>query len=272
MNQIEALHQAIDQVEQKTNVKEWFDNLEARKKAEAEFHDYSHDETTELENLKFYTTTGLSNKYVDNWIRQNSKGKIFLDYACGNGVHSVRAAEYGANFVIGIDISPGSIANAKKMAISRNLSNSTRFFVGDCEQTGLPDNSVDTIICLGMLHHLDLNYAFPEMKRILKPGGKILAVEALNYNPFIKAYRFLTPAMRTEWEKHHILSLKEVGLAKKYFKLNNVKFWHITSFGAAFLGSPKWLLNLLNGLDSILTKMPIIKLLSWQFTFELEKD
>lgn len=272
MNRLENLHSAIDNIEKITKEKDWFENLENRKKEEAEFHDFSHDESTELENLKFYTTTGLSNKYVDSWIKENSKGKVFLDFACGNGIHSVRAAEYGADLVIGIDISLGSINNAKKHATSKNVSTLTRFFVGDCENTGLPSDSIDTILCAGMLHHLDLKYAYPEMKRILKPGGKILAVEALNYNPFIKAYRFLTPDMRTEWEKHHILSLKDVRFAKKYFRLNNVKFWHITSFAAAFLGSPRWLLSFFNGVDSILTSLPVIKLLSWQFTFELEKE
>ena len=136
----------------------------------------------------------------------------------------------------------------------------------------LPDNSIDVILCAGMLHHLDLSYAFPELRRILKPGGKILAVEALDYNPFIKAYRFLTPGMRTEWEKHHILSIKDVKFASRFFKVKSIKFWHITSFCAAFLGNSKPILTLFNFLDSLLTKIPLIKLLSWQFTFVLEKE
>ena len=153
----------------------------------------------------------------------------------------------------------------------KGFNTKSRFFVGDCENTLLPNNSIDVVLCAGMLHHLDLNFAFPELKRILKPGGKIIAVEALDYNPFIKAYRFLTPGMRTEWEKHHILSMKDVRFASTFFKVKSVKFWHITSFVAAFFGSKKWILFLLNGVDSLLTKIPIVRLLSWQFIFELEK-
>ena len=44
-------------------------------------------------------------------------------------------------------------------------------------------------MCCGMLHHLDLSYAFPELRRILSLEGKILAIEALDYNPIIKLYR-----------------------------------------------------------------------------------
>lgn len=270
--EVQTLNKVISGIEEKTRSKEWVDSLEARKKEEADFHDFSHDMTTELENKKFYKTTQLSSDYLDNWLKHNVKDKIFLDYACGNGVTGNEAASYGAKFTIGIDISPGSIANAQKLAKKNGFEEVTRFFVGDCENTGLPENSIDVILCAGMLHHLDLNYAYPEMHRILKPGGKIIAVEALDYNPFIKAYRLLTPGMRTEWEKHHILSMKDVRFASKFFKIKSVKFWHITSFAAAFVGSPKWLLGILNTIDSVLTKIPLIKLLSWQFIFELEKE
>ena len=44
----------------------------------------------------------------------------------------------------------------------------------------------------------------------------VLGVEALDYNPLIKLYRQLTPDMRTEWEKAHILSLKDLRFAQKF--------------------------------------------------------
>jgi len=60
-------------------------------------------------------------------------------------------------------------------------------------------------------------------------GGMVLAVESLSYNPLIKLYRFMTPQMRTEWEKSHILSLKDIEFAKRYFELGVIRYWHITS-------------------------------------------
>ena len=85
MTEIELLNQSITQIEAKTQSKEWVENLEPRKKEEAEFHDFSHDQSTELENKKFYKTTEKSNIYLQNWLKENVKDKIFLDYACGNG-------------------------------------------------------------------------------------------------------------------------------------------------------------------------------------------
>jgi hypothetical protein len=117
-----------------------------------------------------------------------------------------------------------------------------------------------------MLHHLDLSYAFPELRRILAPGGKILAVEALDYNPLIKLYRALTPQMRTEWEKAHILSLKDLRFAKRFFDVGEVRYWHITSIAAPHL---PFLARPLELLDRGLSRVPVIQLMAWIFTFEL---
>ena len=139
----------------------------------------------------------------------------------------------------------------------------------DCENTGLPSNSIDTAICSGVLHHMDLSYVFPELRRIMKPGGRILVGEALDYNPLIKLYRMLTPDMRTEWEKSHILSYEDIEFAKSFFEVQDIKHWHLFSIFGAYL--PK-LLFAFNFLDRSLLRFPIIKYMSWMFTFELVKS
>jgi ubiquinone/menaquinone biosynthesis C-methylase UbiE len=271
----DALIKKISELHKKNSDKNWLNSLEERKIEEANFHDLSHHEEISYENKKWYTTVEASRDYLQNWIKSNSKGKIVLDYACGNGEMSIVAANAGASLVIGIDISPISIQNAQKLAIKNNLQDKCFFFQGDCENTELPDNSIETAFCFGVLHHMELNNVYPELERILKPQGKILAGEALNYNPVIRWYRMRTPEMRTEWEKHHILSLKDVDLAKEFFKVGEVRFWHITSFLTAFFRKIPFLMKLAlvfcNFIDSILTKIPFIQLMAWQFTFELIK-
>ena len=169
--------------------KDWIDSLDERKARELEFHNRDRDRK-EIKNLdkdtydkfysnkKFYTTVQKSRQYCENWISKNADGKIFLDYACGNGENAIKAAIAGAKLAIGFDISDISVKNAEKDAETLGLAN-TFFFQADAENTKLPDNCVDTIVCSGMLHHLDLSYAFPELRRILAPGGRVLAVEAL---------------------------------------------------------------------------------------------
>ena len=42
------------------------------------------------------------------------------------------------------------------------------------EQTGLPDQSYDAIICCHVLEHVDDRKALPELHRLLRPGGKAI--------------------------------------------------------------------------------------------------
>jgi ubiquinone/menaquinone biosynthesis C-methylase UbiE len=273
------LRQALAEIE-KISDAEWQSSLDERKRKELEFHDRDRDrskiETLDQDtyerfygNKKYYAATGLSKDYVDVWITENAKGKVFLDYACGNGVNALKAAKSGAALAIGLDISRVSVENARHDAVAAGLSSNTCFIQADAENTQLPSSSVDAIICSGMLHHLDLSYALPELRRILKPGGRILAVEALDYNPAIKLYRRMTPDMRTEWEKAHILSLRDVAFASRFFEVDDVRYWHITSILSPFMPSA---LPLLNTLDALLTKIPGIRLMAWIFTFVLVKS
>ncbi|HLA71096.1 MAG TPA: methyltransferase domain-containing protein, partial [Steroidobacteraceae bacterium] len=136
------------------------------------------------------------------------------------------------------------------------------------ENTQLPSDSIDVVMCNGMLHHLDLSYAFPELRRVMAPGGRLLAVEALDYNPLIKLYRMLTPAMRTKWEAAHILSLKDVRFARRFFEVRDVRYWHVL---APLGANVRPLFPLFDALDGALTHIPLVKLLAWIFTFELHK-
>ncbi|HEU4654946.1 MAG TPA: class I SAM-dependent methyltransferase [Steroidobacteraceae bacterium] len=258
----------------------WLSSLSERKRVELEFHDRdrARDKIKAMDqdtyerfygNKKYYQATEQSKRYVDDWIARHAPGKVFLDYACGNGDGAIKAAKAGAGLAIGIDISSVSVGNAKSDAEQAGVSRNSYFVQADAENTKLPDSSVDFILCRGMLHHLDLSHCFPELRRILAPGGKILAVEALDYNPLIKLYRHLTPDMRTEWEKAHILSHKDLRFAERFFDLGEVRYWHITSILGPHL---RPFMPLLHGIDALLTRLPLVKLLSWIFTFELKSN
>lgn len=275
---VEELRQAIAEIDRISDL-DWQSTLNDRKRKELEFHDRDRDrnQMAQLDkdtfdkfygNKKYYGATDASRQYTQAWIAKNAKGKVFLDYACGNGVNAINAAKAGAALSLGFDISPVSVRNARKDAAEAGAAGNSLFFQADAENTKLPDNSVDTLICSGMLHHLDLSYALPELRRILVPGGRILAVEALDYNPAIKLYRQMTPAMRTDWEKAHILSLKDVDFAKRFFDLGAIKYWHILGIAAPHVGP---LAPLLHMVDRGLEKVPYVQRLSWIFTFELVK-
>ena len=279
---IEKLTAALHEIDKKTN-EQWMATLDARKVAELEFHDRDRDParavpeaggTADTANKKYYSTVGLSRSHESDWIRHHAKGRVFLDYACGNGDHAIAAALAGAALTIGVDISSVSIENCRQRAVEASVAEKTFFVQGDCENTGLPSNSVDLVIGDGILHHLDLSYVFPELRRVMRPGGRYYGREALNYNPVIKLYRQLTPSMRTEWEKRHILSLRDLRFAKHFFEVRNVRYWHLCSILVTALRNTrafKGALTVANGLDSVLLRVPPISLMAWMFSFELVK-
>lgn len=264
----------------------WEHALEDRKRAERDFHNSSKasreaddlppDAYARLHgNKKYYSVVGSSRVYLREWLAAHVPGRVFLDYACGNGDQAIGAAKMGAALAIGIDISDVSIAKARAQAVAEGVQDRCVFLVADCENTGFPAASIDVVLCSGMLHHLDLRYAFPELRRILKPGGKVLAVEALEYNPMIRLYRRLTPEMRTDWEKRHILGMSDLRLARRFFDVRDVRFWHLFSLLAMVVRSRPRLfaaaLRVLDRVDAVALGLPALRLMSWQFTFELVK-
>jgi ubiquinone/menaquinone biosynthesis C-methylase UbiE len=281
----DKLLQRLDDIRERSQGRDWIGGLTERKRKELEFHNHHRDGSAEnmptdiyevmYGNKRFYATTRRSQSYVDNWIATRVPGKVFLDYACGDGGRAIQAAKAGAALSIGLDISDVSVRNAERLAAAAGVAERCRFVQGDCEATGLPDECADVIICSGMLHHLDLSYSFPELRRILAQRGVILAVEALDHNPAIKLYRRLTPAMRTEWEKNHILSMRDIKFAERFFRIGEVRFWHLLSIAGAFFHRNERVLaaylKAADALDNVVLKLPLIRLLAWQFTFELHK-
>ena len=108
----------------------------------------------------------------------------------------------------------------------------------------------------------------------MAPGGKCLAIEALDYNPLIRWYRRRTPELRTAWEKEHILSMKDVRHARQYFDVPTPKFWHLFSVLCTPLRNTPLLrpaLAVASGLDAVLLKIYPLSLMAWQFSFEMRK-
>ena len=251
-----------------------------RKRSEAEFHDRrEQDRLTMPEpdferkytNLKFYAVVQRSRDYLNRWIEQNARGKRALDYCCGLGQISIELARAGAK-VYALDISEESVRTAKRRLAERKLAGNT--FVMDAENLAFEPNSFDAIVISGVLHHLDVRKAYPELARVLRPGGRIMCVEALGYNPVINLYRQKTPHLRTDWEKDHILTLKEIGLARKYFNKVQLRYFHLFSilavpFRRTALFRPLWLI--LDTLDRVILRIPLVRLLAWQMLFELSE-
>ncbi len=219
-----------------------------------------------LRSRRLYATAAGSAAHVDSWLAREAPGGVFLDYACGEGLRVLEAARVGAHLAIGLDLSPVSVAKGRQAAGEQGLAGRARFLQADAEATGLPDGCIDRALCCSVLHHLELERALAELRRLLAPDGKVLVLEALGHNPFLRLYRRLTPGARTAWEQSHLLRMKDLRVAARFFEVEQVRFWHIAG-PAAVLALP--LLRAFDALDALLTRLPLVQLAAWVVTFEL---
>lgn len=255
--------------------------IEARKKEEIDFHNRLRSEELTKDpglfkyytsNYKFYAVDRANRKFCENWLWTKCAGKKVLDYCCGDGDYSMAAARSGAS-VTGIDISDVAVHKCQERARKEVLDSKTSFLVRDAESTGFEDQSFDLIICAGVLHHLDLERAYKELARLLKPEGEIICMEALGHNPVIQWYRRLTPHLRTAYETEHILKVSDVEKAEKYFRRVHVRFFHLaTLLAVPFRNMPGFLglLGFLEAIDSLLLRIPLVQKMAWMIIFTLE--
>ncbi len=106
-----------------------------------------------------------------------SPGERVLDLACGTGLVSFAAAQavgpHGS--VIGVDLSGRMIDAAWQRAREKSLGN-VSFARMDAEQLDLPDGSFDVALCsLGFMYMPEPEQALREMRRVLRPGGRLVA-------------------------------------------------------------------------------------------------
>lgn len=105
-------------------------------------------------------------------------GQHVLDVAAGAGEQTiVTARRVGpAGSVLATDISPAILVFARQAALGAGLKN-VQTKVMDGENVELPEDAVDAVISrVGLIYFPDQHRALTEMKRVLKPGGRVGAI------------------------------------------------------------------------------------------------
>ena len=99
------------------------------------------------------------------------------DIGCGPGTAARRAAGLGAS-VVGIDPAPVMLRLAR--FLTRRSAHAVRYAKGSAESLPLPDSSVSVAWSIASVHHwADLDAGLQEVLRVLKPGGRLVAIERL---------------------------------------------------------------------------------------------
>lgn len=181
------------------------------------------------------------------------KGRI-LDIGCGSGVLGHLKNDLGIGDVeyFGLDISKKQIEFARKTQPKNN------FVVGDCLEMPFPDNHFDGAVMIEFIEHFPetkINTLFNEVRRILKPKGKIIITTPNYRSPYPLVEFLLSKIGKVNYCEQHITHFSPKKIKKVLQKNSIVPEKVFTSFGfAPFLSiiSNKIALKMLRREDSFL--------------------
>ncbi len=179
-------------------------------------------------------------------------GERLLEIGCGTGLFTelVRSAT-GAD-IVGTDISPELIEEA-----TRRLPEVT-FQVDNALHLSFPDGAFDAVYGSSILHHLELDPALGEIRRVLRPGGRMVFAEPNMLNPQIFVQKNVPLIKRWLGDTPHETAFVRWSLVAR---LRRAGFTGARVFPFDFLHplTPRPLIGLVSGLGAVAERIPILR-------------
>jgi len=151
---------------------------------------------------------------VVDWFRDSvvaSRGALVLDLACGPGIISAALAPY-AQHVSGVDLTPRMIEHARERCSAAGLTN-TEFQEASAEHLPFSADRFDSVVTRLSFHHFtDVPAVLSEIRRVLKPEGRLLIADIISSpNP---AEAGLQDALENLRDPSHVRMLPETELVQ----------------------------------------------------------
>jgi demethylmenaquinone methyltransferase/2-methoxy-6-polyprenyl-1,4-benzoquinol methylase len=107
--------------------------------------------------------------------------KKILDVATGTGdvaILTYQLLDPKPDKIVGIDISTGMLEHGRKKIEARKLADVIELQTGDSEAINFEDGAFDAVtVAFGVRNFANLEKGLQEMRRVLKPGGKVMILE-----------------------------------------------------------------------------------------------
>jgi len=137
---------------------------------------------------------------VDTYWRRRAIGHLpgeagsrILDVATGTADFAIAAARLAPREVVGVDIAEEMLAIGRRKLAARGLSGTVSLLKGEAEKLPFADGSFDAaIVAFGVRNFESLEGGLSEIRRILRPGGKLVVLEFSrpHLSPFRQVYLF----------------------------------------------------------------------------------
>lgn len=107
-----------------------------------------------------------------------------LEVGCGTGEYTRPLAARTGAMVVAVDVTPAALALARPAQ-----GPVTRLAAADVERLPFPADRFDAAVGNAVLHHLRLERALPEIRRVVRPGGALVFAEPNMLNPQVALER-----------------------------------------------------------------------------------
>ena len=150
-----------------------------------------------------------------------NSNQIVLELGAGFGRHTSVIIDCDVKLIV-LDISAVALYINKKM--HRNLYGSLNASI---DNIALSDQSVDVVISCESLSYADPERVDSEIARVLKPGGHLIVIDALNHNPIYKLNRIVKILLGTRSfnSVFRIPNMKRIKKLKSSFERSEVYYF-----------------------------------------------
>jgi SAM-dependent methyltransferase len=137
------------------------------------------------------------------------KGVRVLELGCGTGVFTRQLAGQ-ESFLLAVDISLDLLLVGRR----ENTGGEVRRATMDVEALGIRSGTFDAVLGVSILHHADLSRTLVEIRRVLRPGGRIAFSEPNMLNPQVAAMKKISLVGRLMGETPHETAFVRWGLSE----------------------------------------------------------
>lgn len=197
------------------------------------------------------------------------KGKSIAEIGCGVS-YAASVLGYEGAAVFGCDIAFRPVLRSSYISNALGLNN-VHFIIGDGETLPFRNDSLDIVYALVSLHHMDVLTATKEVYRVLKEGGRFIAIEPFSGSKILRYFRNFIPLSTRESPGGRQLLEEDLGVIDGIFQNINVYNFELFTRLERF-PLLKYCQSFLRKFDSILLQnLPSLSIFSRTVVIEAEK-
>lgn len=237
--------------------------LDVRARSEADFHDARIN--TPDEHRLGYAYASVADVYEFGAVPPECMDRTVLEIGCFRGDQAAALEGFRGRYV-GIDISPAAIGHCRGLGLPPGF----EFHVDDANVLdSMADGSVDYAFGHGVLHHLELPRFAPALARKLSARGFARFVEPAQGNFLLRAFRKLTPQLRTPDE--YPFDRAAIELLQRHFDVRISHQALVRPYAPMLFLNSKAVIRASRWLDDRLLRHRVFQDQAWLLQIELGK-